>query len=294
VDGTWARRVGAYVDLMKPHIIILLLITTVPPMILAQQGWPSAWLILATLFGGTLAAGGANVINCYIDRDIDQVMHRTSRRPLPSHAVPPRAALIFGVILSVTAFAFLWITTNLLAACLAVSAILFYVFVYTLWLKRTTPQNIVIGGAAGAVPVLVGWAAVTGRVGLPAVVLFLIVFYWTPPHFWALSMRYEAEYRAAGVPMLPVVRGIPETTRQIVLYSLILFALTLLLYPVAGMGLVYLITAIGLGVWFVLQAFRLRRDPTVPRAMNLFHLSNTYLALLFAAVAIDPLLRAAL
>ena len=201
---------------------------------------------------------------------------------------------MFGIALSVTAFVFLWATTNLLAASLAVSAILFYVFVYTLWLKRSTPQNIVIGGAAGAVPCLVGWAAVTGTVGLPAVVLFLIVFYWTPPHFWALSMRYEAEYRAAGVPMLPVVRGIPETTRQIVLYALILFALTLLLYPVGGMGPVYLIAAIGLGGVFLLEAVRLRRDPTVARAMHLFHYSNTYLALLFAAVAIDPLLRAAL
>jgi protoheme IX farnesyltransferase len=285
---------GAYVDLMKPHIIILLLITTVPPMILAQGGWPSAWLILATLFGGTLAAGGANVINCYIDRDIDQVMHRTSRRPLPAHSVAPQGALVFGIALSVTSFVFLWATTNLLAASLAVSAILFYVFVYTLWLKRSTPQNIVIGGAAGAVPCLVGWAAVTGTIGLPAVVLFLIVFYWTPPHFWALSMRYEAEYRTAGVPMLPVVRGVPETTRQIVLYTLILLALTLLLYPVGGMGPVYLIAAAGLGGVFLLEALRLRRDPTVPRAMHLFHYSNTYLALLFAAVAIDPLLRAAL
>jgi protoheme IX farnesyltransferase len=289
-----ATRIGAYVDLMKPHIIILLLITTVPPMVLAQGGWPSPWLILATLFGGTLAAGGANVINCYIDRDIDQVMHRTSRRPLPAHSVSPQGALVFGIALSITSFVFLWVTTNLLAASLAVSAILFYVFVYTLWLKRTTPQNIVIGGAAGAVPCLVGWAAVTGTVGLPAVVLFLIVFYWTPPHFWALSMRYEAEYRSAGVPMLPVVRGVPETTRQIVLYTLILLALTLLLYPVGGMGPVYLIAAVGLGAVFLFEALRLRREPTVPRAMHLFHYSNTYLALLFAAVAIDPLLRAAL
>jgi protoheme IX farnesyltransferase len=293
-ESALLARMGAYVDLMKPHIIILLLITTVPPMILAQGGWPSAWLILATLFGGTLAAGGANVINCYIDRDIDQIMHRTSRRPLPAHSVSPQGALVFGIALSVTSFVFLWVTTNLLAASLAVSAILFYVFVYTLWLKRSTPQNIVIGGAAGAVPCLVGWAAVTGTIGLPAVVLFLIVFYWTPPHFWALSMRYEAEYRTAGVPMLPVVRGVPETTRQIVLYTLILLALTLLLYPVGGMGPVYLIAAAGLGGVFLLEALRLRRDPTVPRAMHLFHYSNTYLALLFAAVAIDPLLRAAL
>ena len=287
-------RAGAYLALTKPRIIILLLITTVPAMVLAKGGWPSTWLILATLFGGTLAAGGANVFNCYIDRDIDEIMRRTRRRPIPAHQVPPAAALAFGFALSAASFAFLALTTNVLAASLAVSAIAFYVFVYTMWLKRSSPQNIVIGGAAGAVPALVGWAAVTGRVGLPAIVLFLIVFYWTPPHFWALSMRYEADYRAAGVPMLPVVRGIPETTRQIVLYSFVLFAITLLLFPVARMGAFYLVTALGLGGWFLVEALRLRRDPTVARAMHLFHYSNTYLALLFAAVAIDPLLRAAL
>jgi len=294
VDAAGLRdRIGAYVALTKPRIIILLLITTVPAMILAEGGWPSLWLILATLAGGTLAAGGANVINCYVDRDIDAVMRRTRRRPLPAHQVPPLGALTFGIALSIVAFAFLWLTTNLLAATLAVAAIVFYVFVYTLWMKRSTPQNIVIGGAAGAVPALVGWAAVTGRVGLPAVVLFLIVFYWTPPHFWALSMRYEADYRAAGVPMMPVVRGTNETTRLIVLYSFVLVALTLLLFPVAQLGALYLATALVLGAWFILKAIQLRREPTIAQAMRLFHFSNSYLALLFAAVAVDTLLRAA-
>ena len=287
-----AHRVQAYVALTKPTIIVLLLITTVPAMILAKEGWPGTWLIVATLAGGTLAAGSANTINCYLDRDIDRIMRRTRRRPLPKHQVDPAAALWFGITLGGVAFAFLALTVNLLAATLAVSAILFYVFVYTMWMKRTTPQNIVIGGAAGAVPVLVGWAAVTGRVGLPALVLFGIVFYWTPPHFWALSMRYESDYRAAGVPMLPVVRGIPETTRQILLYTFLLFAVTLLLYPVGRMGPVYLVAAVGLGGAFIYQAVTLRRSRSVAQAMHLFHFSNTYLALLFAAVAADPLVRA--
>jgi heme o synthase len=288
----WLRRAQAYVALTKPTIIVLLLITTVPAMILAKGGWPGLWLIVATLAGGTLAAGSANTINCYIDRDIDEIMRRTRRRPLPTHQVRPTSALWFGAVLGLVAFAWLALTVNLLAAALAVSAIVFYVVVYTLWMKRTTPQNIVIGGAAGAVPVLVGWAAVTGRVGLPALVLFGIVFYWTPPHVWALSMRYESDYRAAGVPMLPVVRGIAETTRQILLYTLLLFAVTLLLYPVGQMGPLYLIAAVALGGAFIYQALTLRRSRSVAQAMHLFHFSNTYLALLFAAVAADPLVRA--
>ncbi len=291
-SAPWVRRAQAYVALTKPTIIVLLLITTVPAMILAKGGWPGLWLIVATLAGGTLAAGSANAINCYIDRDIDEIMRRTRRRPLPMHRVSPRSALVFGGVLGAVAFAWLAVTVNLLAALLAVSAIVFYVVVYTLWMKRTTPQNIVIGGAAGAVPVLVGWAAVTGRVGLPALVLFGIVFYWTPPHFWALSMRYESDYRAAGVPMLPVVRGIPETTRQILLYTLLLFAVTLLLYPVGRMGPLYLVAAVALGAAFIYQALTLRRSRSVAQAMHLFHFSNTYLALLFAAVAVDPLVRA--
>jgi protoheme IX farnesyltransferase len=286
----WSRMQG-YAALTKPHIIVLLLITTVPAMVLADDGWPSPWLIIATLFGGTLAAAGANVINCYIDRDIDEVMRRTRRRPLPKHEVSPAVSLWFGIGLGLVSFVFLSLTVNVLSAVLATSALLFYVFVYTLWMKRTTPQNIVIGGAAGAAPVLVGWAAVTGRVGLPAIVMFLIVFYWTPPHFWALSMRYESDYRAAGVPMLPVVRGMAETTRQILLYSFVLFAITLLLYPVARLGLVYLTAALVLGLIFLYEALVLRRERTVGRAVHLFNYSNTYLALLFAAVAVDPLVR---
>ncbi|HEY1332476.1 MAG TPA: heme o synthase [Actinomycetota bacterium] len=288
----WLEHAGAYLALTKPRIIVLLLITTVPAMILAAEGWPSTALVLATLFGGTLAAGSANAINCYIDRDIDELMRRTRRRPLPAHRVDPRRALAFGVALGVASFVFLALTVNVLAASLALAANVFYVFVYTLGMKRHTPQNIVIGGAAGAMPVLVGWAAVTGRVGLPAVIMFLIVFYWTPPHFWALSIRYEADYRAAGVPMLPVVRGLDETTRQILLYSMLLFAVTLLLYPIARLGALYLAAAVALGVWLLWDAVRLRRLRTVPNAMRLFHHSNTYLALLFAAVAADPLVHA--
>jgi heme o synthase len=199
----WKERLAAYVGLTKPRIIELLLVTTVPAMVLAEKGIPSTWLMLVTLVGGTLAAGGANTINCVIDRDIDEQMQRTHRRPLPKGSVTPANALRFGIALEVFAFLLLWGTVNLLAAILAVSATAFYVFVYTMWLKRSTTQNIVIGGAAGAVPVLVGWAAVTGRVGLPAWIMFAIIFFWTPPHFWALAMRYRDDYAKAGVPMLP-------------------------------------------------------------------------------------------
>ena len=227
----------AYVALTKPRIIELLLVTTVPTMVLANGGLPSVWLVGAVVIGGTLAAGGANAINMFVDRDIDDIMRRTRHRPLPRHAVSPSRALAFGIGLSIVAFAFLALTVNLLAAVLAMSATAFYIFVYTMWLKRTTPHNIVIGGAAGCVPVLVAWAAVTGEVGLPALVLFGIVFYWTPPHFWALALRYRGDYEAAGVPMLPVVRGEAETARQIVLYTIVLVAVSLLLLPAAGMGL---------------------------------------------------------
>ena len=199
----WTQRFGTYWALTKPRIIELLLITTVPAMVLAARGWPGTWLVLSTLIGGTLSAGGANALNCYIDRDIDEVMRRTSRRPLPRHQIEPVDARNFGIALGLAGFAWLWAFTNLTAALLATAALLFYVFVYTLWLKRTTPQNIVIGGAAGAVPALVGWAAVTGGVGLAAWILFAVVFYWTPPHFWALALRYRDEYAAAAVPMLP-------------------------------------------------------------------------------------------
>jgi protoheme IX farnesyltransferase len=282
----------AYVALTKPRIIELLLVTTVPTMVLAQGGVPSVWLMVATVLGGTMAAGGANVINQVIDRDIDDVMRRTRHRPLPRHAITPRAALAFGIGLSLVSFAFLALAVNLLSALLAASAIAFYVFVYTLWLKRSTPQNIVIGGAAGCVPVLVAWAAVTGRVEVPALILFGIVFYWTPPHFWALALRYRGDYAAANVPMLPVVRGEVETARQIVIYTILLVAVSLILLPVAGMGWIYLVASVGLGALFVLYALRIRRDASSGRAaIELFRFSISYLTLLFAAVAVDTLIR---
>ncbi|HEU5318779.1 MAG TPA: heme o synthase [Chloroflexota bacterium] len=293
-DGpaTAADTLRAYVALTKPRIIELLLVTTIPTMVLAQGGLPSVWLMLAVVLGGTMAAGGANAINQVIDRDIDHVMRRTRHRPLPRHAISPRAALGFGIALSAASFAFLALTVNVLAALLALSAIAFYVFVYTLWLKRSTPQNIVIGGAAGCVPVLVAWAAVTGRVEVPALILFAIVFYWTPPHFWALALRYRGDYAAANVPMLPVVRGEAETARQIVLYTLLLVAASLLLLPVAGMGWIYLVAAVGLGTLFVVHALRIRRDSGSGRAaITLFRFSISYLTLLFAAVAADTLIR---
>jgi len=282
----------SYVALTKPRIIELLLVTTVPTMVLAERGIPSIWLIAAVMTGGTLAAGGANAINMYLDRDIDDLMRRTRNRPLPRHAVTPPRALAFGIGLSVISFVWLWVTVNLLSALLASSAIAFYVFVYTLWLKRTTPRNIVIGGAAGSAPVLVAWASVTGTVEIPALVLFAIVFYWTPPHFWALALRYQGDYAAARVPMLPVVRGDAETARQILLYSLVLVAVSLLLFPAARMGLIYLITALVLGVAFIWYASRVVRDGAAGlAAIRLFRFSIGYLTLLFAAVAIDSLLR---
>jgi protoheme IX farnesyltransferase len=284
--------VRAYIALMKPRIIELLLVTTVPTMVLAARGWPSPWLVAAVVIGGTLAAGGANAINMVVDRDIDDVMRRTRHRPLPRHAVSAGNALVFGIGLSVAAFAWLTLTVNLLSALLAVSAIAFYVFVYTMWLKRQTPQNIVIGGAAGCVPVLVAWSAVTGSVGLPALVLFAIVFYWTPPHFWALALRYRGDYAAARVPMLPVVRGEAETARQIVLYTIALVAVSLLLLPAARMGWIYLIAAVVLGAAFLWGALRLRANASDGRAaIGLFRYSISYLTLLFAAVAADALLR---
>jgi protoheme IX farnesyltransferase len=284
-------KIKAYFMLTKPRIIELLLITTVPAMIVAERGWPSPWLVLATLVGGSMAAGSANCINCYIDRDIDEKMQRTSIRPLPSHDVTPRNALIFGVVLGVVSFVFMALTVNMPAAWLSLAAILFYVFIYTIGLKRYTPSNIVIGGAAGAAPALIGWAAVTGDVGRPAWVLFAIIFYWTPPHFWALAIRYSDDYKAAGVPMLPVVRGVPETTRQIVLYSVVLLAVSLLMYPVAEVGLLYLASATIMGLAFVFYAFRLRKNPDGKGAMSLFHFSIMYLVLVFVALAADVLLN---
>ena len=231
--------VGAYVALTKPRIIELLLVTTLPTMVVAQRGLPSLWLMLATLVGGALAAGGANAINMVVDRDIDKLMKRTKARPLVTGAMTPRAALVFALTLEVAAFVELALAVNLLSAVLAVSATLFYVFVYTLWLKRRSSQNIVIGGAAGAVPVLVGWAAVTDSLSLAPVVLFAIIFIWTPPHFWSLAVRYKEDYAAADVPMLPVVASMKRTTREIVLYTVALVAVSLLVGPVAHLGAIY-------------------------------------------------------
>jgi protoheme IX farnesyltransferase len=294
-DG-WTRRAGAtalaYFHLTKPRVIELLLVTTLPAMILAAGEMPPLALIVKVLVGGALAAGGANTINCWIERDRDHLMRRTAHRPLPQGDVAPEGALVFGLVLEALAFALLWSTVNLLSAVLAVSAMLFYVFVYTIWLKPRSPQNIVIGGAAGAVPVLVGWAAVTGDVGAPAWILFAIVFLWTPPHFWALSLRYFDDYKAAGIPMLPVAKGIPTAVRQIVIYSVVVVATTFTLPLVTDeVGAVYLVTAAVLGALFIGQAIRLARDTTPAQAIRLFTYSNTYLALLFAAVAVDTLLR---
>jgi len=297
VAPRWHQRVGAtvwsYVQLTKPRVIELLLVTTLPAMVLAQGAFPPLALVVQVLVGGALAAGGANTINCWIERDRDQVMRRTARRPLPSGTIAPQRALVFGLLLEVTAFALLWSTVNLLSACLAVGAMLFYVFVYTIWLKPRSTQNIVIGGAAGAVPALVGWAAVTGDLAAAAWVMFAIVFFWTPPHFWALALRYREDYAAAGIPMLPVVKGERAAARQILAYSVVVFATTLLLPLVSTVGAIYIGSAIVLGVAFVVQAARLQRAIDPQTAIRFFTFSNSYLALLFAAIAIDTLVRAA-
>ncbi|HSO49973.1 MAG TPA: heme o synthase [Acidimicrobiia bacterium] len=282
-------RVAAYFALTKPRIIELLLITTVPAMVLAAGGWPGTWLVMATLLGGSLSAGGANTLNNYVDRDIDQVMRRTRGRPLARHEVPPRNALVLGVLLGVAGFICLWLVANLVAAAISTAALLFYVFVYTIALKRTSAQNIVIGGAAGAAPILVGWSAVTGSLALPAWVLFFVVFYWTPPHFWALAIRYRDDYTLAGVPMLPVVAGVEATTRKMLLYTGLMVAVSLLLVPVAGMRWIYLVSALGLGAWFLWDTWRVYRRPQ--DAMRLFTTSTVYLAALFAAVMLDVLVR---
>ena len=245
---SFGATAGAYVRLTKPRVIELLLVTTVPPMILAADGMPSVGLIVAVLVGGTLAAGGANTINCWVERDSDQVMHRTRHRPLPLGEIAPTTALVFAIALEIVAFALLWATANLLAASLAIARHVFYVFVYTIWLKPRSPQNIVIGGAAGAVPVLVGWAAVTGSLAAPAWVLFAVIFFWTPPHFWALSVKYRDDYAAAGIPMLPVVKGLKVAARQILVYSFVVVATTLVLIPVASMGAIYIVSAAVLGL----------------------------------------------
>jgi protoheme IX farnesyltransferase len=307
-DGVESRTRGdsvrAYIALTKPRIIELLLVTTVPAMVLATRQVPGiqlghwAWLTVWTLVGGTLAAGSANAINCYLDRDIDLLMVRTRRRPLPAHEVDPERAVVFGLVLGAIAFGVLAFFVNLLAAFLGLLAIAFYVVVYTILLKRTTPQNIVIGGAAGALPPVIGWVAVTGNIGIPALVLFALVFYWTPPHFWALSLRIRKDYAAAGVPMLPVVRGVPETTRQIGLYTILMVAISLVLFAVARMGPIYLVAAVVLGALFLRQAWQLWRrgsseEESTAGAIRLYRYSISYLTLLFAAIAIDALAMSA-
>jgi len=286
---TLARRVVAYFRLTKPRVIELLLVTAVPPMLLAERGFPSAALLVAVVFGGALAAGGANTINCWIERDRDQLMRRTAGRPLPRGEVVPAHALVFGIALNVIAFVLLATVANLLAAVLTIGATVFYVFVYTIWLKPRTVQNIVIGGAAGAVPTLVGWAAVTGEIGAPAVVLFAVVFCWTPAHFWALALKYRDDYAAAGIPMLPVVRGASATTRQIAVYSVATVAVSLVLGAVTDVGVVYVGVAIVAGACFIGASLRLVADATPQRAIAFFGYSNVYLSLLFAAVAVDAL-----
>jgi protoheme IX farnesyltransferase len=284
-------RIGDYVALTKPRIIELLLVTTVPTMIVAERGLPSLWLIAATVIGGTMAAGGANAINMYVDRDIDRVMERTKNRPIASGRIDPQAALTFAIGLEVAAFLFLWANVNLLSAVLAVSACLFYVFVYTLWLKRTSSRNIVIGGAAGAAPVLIGWSAVTNSLDWAPVVLFAVIFYWTPPHFWALAIRYRDDYARVDVPMLPVVASLRTTAVRILGYTLLLWALTILFAPVAGMGHLYLGAALVLGAVFTWYAARLLRDRTPQAAMRVFAWSISYISLLFGAMAVDQLIR---
>ena len=288
------RKAKAYFELTKPRVIELLLVSTVPTMILAQQGIPDIWLILATVIGGAFSAGSANSFNCYIDADIDNIMGRTKGRPLVTGELTKREAYWFAWGLGVLSVVWLGLLVNVLAATLSLAAILFYVFVYTLLLKRRTPQNIVWGGAAGSMPVLIGWAAVTNELAPAAWVLFLIIFLWTPPHYWPLSLRYKQDYTDAGVPMLPVVRNNQTVGVQIILYAWALVASTLLLIPVASLGLVYTITALITGAWFVVESYRLYRQATVgeiANPMRLFHGSISYLTVLFLAIAIDPLLH---
>ncbi|HAG99602.1 MAG TPA: protoheme IX farnesyltransferase [Ktedonobacter sp.] len=289
--GLVRQTVTNYVDLMKPHVTVLLLGVTAAAMAIANQGLPPLVLVIPTLLGGAMAAGSANCINCYIDRDIDQIMGRTQRRSLPSGRVEPRQALVFGIILGISSFIVLTLFVNLLSAVLAFSAILFYVFVYTLWLKRSTVQNIVIGGAAGAMPVLVGWAAITNNLSMSAIWLFAIIFFWTPPHFWALSLLILKDYEKAGIPMLPVIKGEAETRRQILLYSLLLLAITLVLFAMGAMGYLYLVGAVILGGGLVYLAIRLWRDQSKKWARTLFWYSNMYLAAIFAIMVLDRVIH---
>ena len=286
--GTLAT-VNAFVMLTKPRIIELLLITTVPSMILAHGGMPRLSLVVLTIVGGALAAGGANTFNMYIDRDIDRLMERTQGRPLVTGAITPRSALLFGIALEVVAFVLFYLFVNWLSAVLALGACLFYVFVYSLWLKRTSKQNIVIGGAAGAAPALIGWAAVTGSLGLNPIILFAIVFFWTPPHFWALAIKYADQYEAASVPMLPVVTSIKATATRMVIYTVVIFGLSIWFHVAADMGFVYLSVALIGGLVFLWRTLGLLRKQTSVQAMKVFVYSNVYLGALFIAMAIDVL-----
>lgn len=290
---SFGRLVKAYVALTKPRVIELLLVTTAPVMILAERGIPSVWLILATLLGGALSAGSANAFNMVIDRDIDKVMGRTQGRPLVTGDLKPSEALAFAWIMAGLSVVWLWVFTTWLAAVLSALAIAFYVFVYTLWLKRRSEQNIIWGGIAGCFPVLIGWSAVTGSLAWEPLILFLVVFLWTPPHYWPLSMKYRDDYASVKVPMLAVVRSAPVVGLQVILYAWATVAASLLLIPVAPMGLVYIVVAIGAGGWFIIESHRLYQralagEETKP--MRVFHSSISYLTLLFVAVGVDPLL----
>jgi protoheme IX farnesyltransferase len=284
------ETIAAYLRLTKPRIIGMLVVTTIPAMILAEGGLPSAWLILATVLGGTVVAGGANALNMYFDRDIDELMYRTQSRPVPSGQVEPEKAALFGLLLGVGGFLFMQVFVNSLAAFLTIGAFAFYIIVYTLLLKRRTPMNIVIGGAAGALPPVIGWAAVTNAISAEALLMFAIITFWTPPHFWALSLNYSSDYERAGVPMLPVVSGPAETRRQIFLYSLVLVASSIALAFVADASAFYLAAAALLGGGFLFFAVRLWRDGSARNASSLFRYSLVYLALLFGAIAVEGLL----
>ncbi|MBL89784.1 MAG: protoheme IX farnesyltransferase [Actinobacteria bacterium] len=283
-------RINSFFALTKPAIIRTLLITTVPTMFVAERGTPSAWLIIATMVGGSFAAAGANCFNMVLDVDIDKRMNRTINRPLVTGVITPKEATVFASILEIGAFIWLLCFVNLLSAVLAISATAFYVFVYTMWLKRSSTSNIVIGGAAGAVPVLIGWAAVTETLGWAPVLLFSVIFFWTPPHFWALAINYRDDYEAAGIPMLPVVTGLKETGKQIVVYSVVLIAFSISFFFVAEMGLYYLSASLVLGALFLFFALKIRFDPTEKNASNLFRYSITYIFLLFSSMVLDVLL----
>ena len=287
------RTIKGYIELTKPRVLELLLVSTVPVMFLAQQGLPNLWLVAATVIGGSMSAGSAAAFNMYIDRDIDAHMHRTEKRPLVTGEVSPRGALVFSWVLAVLSTVWLWLTTNWVAAALSAAAIFFYVVVYTLILKRRTEQNIIWGGIAGCFPVLIGWAAVTGSLDWPAFVLFVLVFLWTPAHYWPLSMKYKDDYEDVDVPMLGVTRSASQVGLQVILYAWATLACSLLLIPVAGMGLVYTVSALVFGGWFVYESHRLYAQAVKgasARPMRVFHASITYLTLIFVAVAVDPLL----